>query len=178
MELWPTDFRANTAKKKWKNKKETLKSDHPLRPGSLGAAALTRDLQWITLSNVAPNVALKRISQPVEVFPATRAPPLSNSELSVRQQAEYGVSLQQIRLSLLKVIFSQARFLRTYCPDVDIPVELIEEEFQSEKDMAAETPLDPYTGNSLAYINRQAGGKQGSHFLAFPSGSTGSELSP
>ena len=73
---------------------------------------------------------------------------------------------------------SQARFLRTYHPDIDIPFDLIRDELQLDEEQAAvDSVLDPYAGNQLVYFSMETTRKQLMPFLAFTCGVTGSDLS-
>jgi hypothetical protein len=73
--------------------------------------------------------------------------------------------------------YTQAQFMRTYYPDVDISFELLKDELRLDEEEAMNSVLDPYAGNRLAYFCMETKQKQLTPFVAFACGVTGSELS-
>lgn len=73
----------------------------------------------------------------------------------------------------------QAKYLRTYHPDVDISFELIQDELDLDDSIAkSRASFDPYQGNALSAISYFQNDKRKRGFLlAFPTGDVGRDLS-
>lgn len=73
----------------------------------------------------------------------------------------------------------QAKYLRTYHPDVDIGFELIQDELDFDDSIAkSRASYDPYQGNTLSALSYFQNDKRKRGFLlAFPMGDVGRDLS-
>lgn len=78
---------------------------------------------------------------------------------------------------ILTEYLSQAHFLRTYHPDVDIPSELIGDELTEDVHHSKlNSSFDPYCGTPLETIRHADGRGRQFAFIAHPVGLTSSEL--
>ncbi|KZT35063.1 hypothetical protein SISSUDRAFT_1051950 [Sistotremastrum suecicum HHB10207 ss-3] len=164
---WPTtsNRRPNvrTGKKRRKTQAEGRRWDAvELVGGSAGAATLVEDetggLQWTFVSKDDEHPKIYSLRPHLRVFPETKPPEVTHPEATSRKLAEQG-----------------AMFLRSSFPDLDIPIELIEDEY---KDLEAKSKdsSDRSYGNRIAHVKVQDEDGAAMDLLAFPSGQLGDQL--
>ncbi|KZS88439.1 hypothetical protein SISNIDRAFT_459919 [Sistotremastrum niveocremeum HHB9708] len=164
---WPTtsNRRPNvrTGKKRRKTQAEGRRWDAvELVGGSAGAATLVEDersgLQWTFVSKDDGHPKICSLGPHLRVFPETKPPEVTHPEATSRKLAEQG-----------------AMFLRSSFPDLDIPIELIEDEY---KDLAAKSKdsSDRSYGNRITHVKVQDEDGAVMDLLAFPSGQLGDQL--
>ncbi|KAL5489819.1 hypothetical protein ACEPAI_4651 [Sanghuangporus weigelae] len=175
MEFWPSlsssaivkKYQSKSDKRKGKGKAKSNSegswTSYPvIDHGALSAATLVKigdALEWRTVHSPRKGY-LKTQGMPSKVFPCTRPKEIKNTNLTLQRRAEHG-----------------AKFLRRFHPDVDIPLELIEDAL--EQDEAVEKQyetFDPFAGNTLSATYCFDGAKKRAIALAFPSGKLGCDL--
>ncbi|KAL5532659.1 hypothetical protein ACEPAF_4433 [Sanghuangporus sanghuang] len=175
MEFWPSLSSSAIAKKyqgnpdngKGKGKAESNSkaswTSYPvIDHGALSAATLVKigdALEWRTVHSPRKGY-LKTQGRPSKVFPCTRPKEIKNAGLTHQRRAEQG-----------------ARFLRRFHPDVDIPLELIEDVLKQDEAVEKQYEMfDPFAGNTLSATYCFDGAKKRAIALAFPSGKLGGDL--
>ncbi|KAH9062653.1 hypothetical protein EDB87DRAFT_1681770 [Lactarius vividus] len=163
MDTWPPSIASNPTPRKGKGK--TVLLPYPLLEGGALTSATLRErhgrLEWVTVQNLSPDRQRLVCSDKAALaFPATWSPPLQPPATSWSQRAE-----------------QSALFLRSYYPDVDVPAELIREQFATEAQLGDSLQIfDPLLGDLVTSFSVPASSKRRQTFMAFPMGENGSDL--
>jgi hypothetical protein len=189
MDIWIPNTSSHASndgkgKGKSKNNPDGAQKSYPiLRTGVSSPIALQERggrLEWTKLFQAdkpGRKYSLKSPEPAQPLFPPTKSLLYSHYDIPVTKRAELAVRLShQGRLRFLLTRY-KAQTLRTYYPDVDIPMQLLQEHIKSEA--AEDTELakfDPTLGNMMDMLYFETGSSR-IGLLAFPMGETGSELS-
>ncbi|KAL5529702.1 hypothetical protein ACEPAG_5687 [Sanghuangporus baumii] len=175
MEFWPSLSSSAIAKKyqsksdkrkgkgKAKSNSEGSWTSYPvIDHGALSAATLVKigdTFEWRTVHSQRKGY-LKTQEMSSKVFPCTRPKEIKNTNLTFQRRTEQG-----------------AKFLRRFHPDVDIPLELIEDALKHDEAVEKQyEEFDPFAGNTLSATYCFDGAKKRAIALAFPSGKLGCDL--